>query len=72
MLSRKITRLVEFAAALARRELSFRSRVVQNMVLCALVLHPIPEDVAENVASYARELGVEAVDEEEWLKRAGR
>jgi hypothetical protein len=49
----------EFAAALARRELSFRSRVVQNMVLCALVLHPIPEDVAENVASYARELGVE-------------
>jgi len=49
----------EFAASLARRELSFRSRVVQNMVLCALVLHPIPEDVAENVASYARELGVE-------------
>jgi hypothetical protein len=49
----------EFAAALARRELSFRSRVVQNMVLCALVLHPIPEDVAEKVASYARELGVE-------------
>ena len=49
----------EFAAALARRELSFRSRIVQNMVLCALVLHPIPEDVAENVASYAQALGVE-------------
>jgi hypothetical protein len=49
----------EFASALAQRELSFRSRMVQYMVLCALLLHPIPEDVAENVASYARELGVE-------------
>ena len=49
----------EFAAALARRELSFRNRIVQYMVLCALLLHPIPEDVAENLASYARELGVE-------------
>ena len=49
----------EFAAALARRELSFRDRIVQYMVLCALLLHPIPEEVAENVASYARELGVE-------------
>ncbi|HSZ36500.1 MAG TPA: hypothetical protein VK773_05365 [Acidimicrobiales bacterium] len=49
----------EFARALARRELSFRNRMVQYMVLCALLLHPIPEDVAENVASYARELGVE-------------
>ncbi len=56
---RSVLRPDEFAAALARRELSFRSRVVQNMVLCALVLHPIPEDVAEKVASYARELGVE-------------
>ncbi len=49
----------EFAAGLARRELSFRARIVQNMLLCALVRHPIPDDVAENVAACACELGVE-------------
>jgi hypothetical protein len=49
----------EFAARLARRELSFRARIVQNMLLCALVRHPIPDDVAENVAACACELGVE-------------
>jgi hypothetical protein len=49
----------EFAAALAHRTLPFRTRMVQNMVLCSLLLHPIPEDVAEKVASYARELEVE-------------
>lgn len=49
----------EFAAALARRNLPFRSRVVQTMVLCALVRHPIPDDVAQNVAAFACELGVE-------------
>jgi hypothetical protein len=49
----------ELASALARRNLQFRSRAVQMMLLCALVRHPIPDDVAENVASFARELGVE-------------
>lgn len=49
----------DFAASMARRGLPFRTRMVQYMVLCALVLHPIPEDVAESVASYARELEVE-------------
>ncbi len=49
----------EFAAIMSRRALPFRTRMVQYMVLCALLLHPIPEDVAENVASYARELDVE-------------
>ena len=44
----------ELAAALARRNLQFRSRVVQMMLLCALVRHPIPDDVAENIASFAR------------------
>ena len=29
------------------------------MLLCALVRHPLPEDVADNVAEFARELGVE-------------
>ncbi len=49
----------ELAVALAPRDLQFRSRGVQVMVLCALVRHPIPDDVAENVADFARELGVE-------------
>lgn len=49
----------EFASMMERRDLGFRTRMVQYMVLCALLLHPIPEDVAENVASYACELGVE-------------
>jgi hypothetical protein len=49
----------EWATALARRNLQFRSRAVQLMLLCALVRHPIPDDVAENVATFAQELGVE-------------
>jgi hypothetical protein len=49
----------ELATALARRDLGFRSRGVQLMLLCALVRHPIPEDVAENIAAFACELGVE-------------
>jgi hypothetical protein len=49
----------EFAAAMARRELAFRARMVQMMLLCALVRHPIPDDVADSVAAFAAELGVE-------------
>jgi len=44
--------------ALARRDLMFRTRIVQTMVLCALVRHPIPDDVARDVAAFAAELGV--------------
>jgi hypothetical protein len=50
---------VELGQLLQRRALAFRSRGVQIMLLCALVLHPLPDDVAESVATYARELGVE-------------
>jgi hypothetical protein len=49
----------EFAQALARRDLQFRSRGVQIMLLCALVLRPLPEDVAIRIAEFARELGVD-------------
>jgi hypothetical protein len=45
--------------ALARRNLAFRTRIVQMMVLLALVLRPLPEAVAHRVAEYARELGVD-------------
>ena len=50
---------LEFASVLARRNIGFRSRTVQLMLLCALVRHPIPDDVADNVAAFACELGVE-------------
>ena len=36
----------------------FRSRMVQLMLLGALVLNPLPEAVADRVDRYARELGV--------------
>jgi hypothetical protein len=49
----------EFAAALARRDLQFRSRIVQQMLLCALVRRPLPEDVVEAVVAFEDELGVE-------------
>lgn len=49
----------ELASALARRDLPFRSRCVQIMLLCALVTHPIEDVVAARVAAFARELGVE-------------
>ncbi len=49
----------EFASALARRDLGFRSRMVQAMLLCALVRHPLPDDVADSVAAYASEMGVQ-------------
>jgi hypothetical protein len=44
---------------LARRDLQFRSRGVQIMLLCALVLRPLPRDVADRIAEYARELCVD-------------
>jgi len=49
----------ELATALARRDETFRSRIVQVMVLCSLVLVPLPEEVAARVARYAGELGVD-------------
>ena len=48
-----------FARALERRDLAFRSRIVQIMLLCALVTRPLTDDVADRVASFARQLGVE-------------
>ena len=49
----------DFALALARRDKAFRTRIVQVMVLAALVLRPIPVAVADRLAEYARELGVD-------------
>jgi hypothetical protein len=49
----------DFALALAPRDLPFWTRGMQVMLLCALVLRPLPEDAAERVAEFARELGVD-------------
>jgi hypothetical protein len=49
----------EFAAALSHRNLEFRTRIVQLMVLSELVLVPLPSYVADRVEQYARELCVD-------------
>jgi hypothetical protein len=49
----------QFARALADRDAGFRARMLDFMLLCALVLNPLPEEVVERVASYARELNTD-------------
>ena len=48
-----------FGRILARRNLEFRTRIVQHMVLLALVVRPLPTDLIHQVARYAHEVGVE-------------
>ena len=48
----------EFAQLMARRNEGFRQRMLQFMLLGALVLSPLPEEVAERIDGYADELGV--------------
>lgn len=48
----------ELAVGMSRRNASFRSRILQTMILGALVLRPLPPSVARRVDEYARELGV--------------
>ncbi len=49
----------QLGTVLARRDAAFRARIVQLMVLHALVLRPLPLEVASRVAAYAAELGVD-------------
>lgn len=49
----------DYAARLALRDQEFRARNVQVMVLLALVLRPLPKDVVERVAEFARALSVD-------------
>lgn len=49
----------EFAEGLARRPKAFRTRIVQVMLLAALVLVPLPDEVVDQVAAFADELGVD-------------
>src|SRR5688572_9204942 len=48
----------QFALALARRNERYRARIVQLMLLGALVLNPLPETVVDRIDEYARELGI--------------
>ena len=49
----------EYAEGLARRDEGFRTRMVQMMLLGALVLRPLPSVVADQVQAFAVELGVD-------------
>jgi hypothetical protein len=49
----------EFAAVLAARDAAFRTRIVQLVVLFALVLRPLPPDVVARADQFAAEVGVE-------------
>ena len=48
-----------YAQGLARRNEAFRSRMVQSMIMGALVLRPLPLEVAERVEEFARELSID-------------
>jgi hypothetical protein len=49
----------EFGSGMARRNEAFRTRILQIMLLGALVLRPLPEDVAERVTAFAAEMAVD-------------
>lgn len=49
----------EYGAAMARRDLSFRTRMVHMMLLHALVLRPLPDEVAARIREFATVLGVD-------------
>ncbi len=49
---------VQSAHNLRFRNHGFRMRMVHMMVLSALVLRPLPEEVAERVVEYSKELGI--------------
>jgi hypothetical protein len=48
----------ELANGLARRNEAFRTRILQVMLLGALVLRPLPREVADQVDAFAAELSV--------------
>ena len=49
----------ELAAALSRRNEAYRMRILQVMVLVALIVRPMPVEVTDRVVAYARALGVD-------------
>jgi len=49
----------DYAAGLARRNAAFRSRMLQMMLLGALVLRPIPNDVVDRLGEFARAMSID-------------
>ena len=49
----------EFAEGLADRDLAFRGRMLQVMLLGALIRHPLPPEVAARIAEFARSMSVD-------------
>lgn len=49
----------ELGETLRHRDLQFRTRGVQLMLLCALTLRPLPVEVTDRIAAFAQELGVD-------------
>lgn len=49
----------EVAEVLAPRNLAFRTRAVQVMLVCALILRPLPPEVAQRLRAVGEELGVD-------------
>ena len=49
----------QLAARLARRDEAYRMRIVQTMILSALVVRPLPIEVADRVVDYARALSID-------------
>src|SRR6266436_8210189 len=48
----------QFALSISSRSKLFRARMVQFMLLCSLVLVPLPDEVVRRVQEYASELGI--------------
>lgn len=48
----------DFGRALADRNEAFRTRILQVMILCGLVLRPLPPTVADRLELFASEMGV--------------
>jgi hypothetical protein len=48
-----------FARGLADRDLAFRSRMLQVMLLGALIRRPLPPEIADRVGEFAREMSVD-------------
>ncbi|MCU1394430.1 MAG: hypothetical protein JWM34_2858 [Ilumatobacteraceae bacterium] len=49
----------DFADGLASRNVAFRTRILQIMILGALVVRPLPVGVADDVAAFARAMSVD-------------
>lgn len=49
----------DFATGLTNRNEAFRVRILQTMILGALVLRPLPIDVASRIERFAREMSVD-------------